>query len=76
MNRLSKAVLSKDWDNTETVNGKLYGLLSHQSRDAMYKTDKNHNDKYLKLLMVIDYVASMTDSYALSMYKDLVFGRS
>ena len=45
-------------------------MLSHQSRYAMEKT-VYENKKYLKLLMVIDYVASMTDSYALSMYKDL-----
>jgi len=70
LDKLSNAVLSTDCKNTQTVNGKLCSLLSHQSRNAMKKTVYD-NKTYLKLLMVIDYVASMTDSYALSMYKDL-----
>ncbi len=70
LDKLSNAVLSADCENTKTVSGKLCSLLSHQSRYAMKKT-VYENKTYLKLLMVIDYVASMTDSYALSMYKDL-----
>lgn len=68
--KLCHAVLSGDHDNTKTVNGKLYSLLSHQSRYARDNTEYK-NKKYLELLMVIDFVASMTDSYALSLYKDL-----
>ncbi len=70
LGKLSNAVLSKDCENTKTSNGKLCSLLSHQSRYAMKKT-VYENMAYLKLLMVIDYVASMTDTYALTMYKDL-----
>ncbi|MCJ7806460.1 MAG: hypothetical protein MUP57_02790, partial [Clostridia bacterium] len=70
LDKLSNAVLSTDCKDTKTVNGKLCSLLSHQSRYAKKKTVYK-NEKYLNLLMVIDYVASMTDTYALTMYKDL-----
>ena len=65
-----EAVLSDDSDNRKTSNGKICSLLSHQSRYAMAKTDHG-NKEYLKILMVIDYIAGMTDSYALSLYQDL-----
>lgn len=70
MEKLCTAVFSEDCKNPKTVHGKLYSLLSHQSRYAMEKTAYD-NKNYLKLLMVIDFVASMTDSYALSLYREL-----
>lgn len=70
LEKFSYAVLSSDSDNAKTVNGKLCSLLSHQCKYAMKKTEYE-NKKYLKLLMVVDFVASMTDTYALSLYKDL-----
>lgn len=70
LNKLSSAILSKDCENKKTVDGKLCSLISHQARYAMKKTEYG-NTKYLNLLMAIDFVASMTDTYALSLYKDL-----
>lgn len=70
MEKLCNAVFSNDCEKINTVQGKLYSLLSHQSTYAMKKTYYG-NKKYLKLLMVIDFVASMTDSYALSLYREL-----
>ncbi len=71
LEKFSSAVLSGTSGEAKTVDGKLCSLLSHQCRYAMEKTDYDGNEKYLKLLLVIDFVASMTDTYALSLYKDL-----
>ncbi len=70
LEKFCTAVFSTNCENIKTVHGKLYKLLSHQSRYAMEKTSYSNN-KYLKLLMIIDFVASMTDSYALSLYREL-----
>jgi len=70
LEKLSNAVLSDNCYDTKTVDGKFYSLLSHQSKYAMKNTEYD-NKIYLKLLMVIDFIASMTDTYALTMYKDL-----
>lgn len=70
LEKFTLAVLSAESGDPKTVNGKLCSLLSHQCKYAMDNTDYE-NEKYLKLLMVVDFVASMTDTYALSLYKDL-----
>lgn len=64
------AVLSEDSNKPKTINGKLCSLISHQARYA-YDISNYKSDKYLKILMVVDFVASMTDSYALTLYQEL-----
>lgn len=70
LKKLTKAALSSNWNVSKTVDGKLYSLISYQAKYAKERTEYK-NDKYLKLLMVIDFVSGMTDSYALSLYKEL-----
>jgi dGTPase len=70
LGKFTGAVLSEDFRNTKSFKGKFYSLLSHQSRYAKEKTNYS-NDKFLKLLMVIDHVAGMTDTYALTVYQEL-----
>lgn len=70
LDRFFTAILSDSSDDRKTSNGKIYSLFSHQARFAMKKTTYK-NKKYLKMLMVIDFISGMTDSYALSLYQDL-----
>lgn len=71
LGKLSESVLSVKCNDRKTLEGKHFSLLSHQSKYAKDKTTYGGAEEYLKLLMVIDYVTSMTDSYALTLYKDL-----
>ena len=70
LKRFYKAALSDDCNDSKTTDGKLYRLIAHQFKYVMDKTDY-HNKKYLKVLLVIDYISGMTDNYALTMYKKL-----
>jgi len=70
LERFFEAVMSRDAENRKTSNGKICSLLSHQSRYAMQKSTYA-NKEYLKVLMVVDFIAGMTDSYALSLYQNL-----
>lgn len=64
------AIFSDDGGDTKTLNGKFCTLFSNQSRYAREQTEYDGED-YLCILMVIDFVASMTDSYALALYQKL-----
>ena len=64
------AVLSGDCEDNKTLEGKLCSLISNQAKRA-FERSQYINTNYLKLLMVIDFIASMTDSYALTLYQEL-----
>lgn len=55
---------SKEW--------KVYSLISSNYRRAVCTKDEViPSDPYLKFLLAVDYVAGMTDSYALDLYNQL-----
>lgn len=70
------AVLSKDYLDTSTKNGKIYHLISTNYK---FVNQKYHSKKwgedpnylYNRLLLVTDFICSMTDSYALELYQEL-----
>lgn len=64
------SVFSNTYNDSKTAEGKIYSLISHQAVNAMNKTDYENKD-YIKALMIIDFIASMTDSYALTLYQEL-----
>ena len=70
LERFYKAVVSRDRDNPKTTEGKLYGLISYLFKSVMDKTDYPNKD-YLRILLLVDYISGMTDTYALTMYKQL-----
>jgi len=70
LERFITAALSDDCGDDKTLNGKLYSLISNQSKNA-FEISNYQNVNYLKMLMVIDFIASMTDSYALTLYREL-----
>ncbi len=70
LKKFAGAVLSGDSNNDKTIDGKLCSLISHQAKHA-FNNSSYKSTNYLKLLMVVDFVASMTDSYALTLYKEL-----
>lgn len=70
MEKFTKAVLSPDKEKSNTLDGKLYSLISSQPKFVRKQPSIQHTN-YLNLLMVVDYISGMTDSYALKMYRDL-----
>jgi dGTP triphosphohydrolase len=69
---------------------RLYGLISESHHEtyklALEDFEISHTDKaeireydiYLRLLLVVDYISGMTDSYANSLYQELkgIYGLS
>ena len=53
-----------------TEDGKLYELIPDQFKKAQTDTPY-HNKKFLNILLATDFICSMTDSYALSLYNEL-----
>ncbi|MGO5127509.1 deoxyguanosinetriphosphate triphosphohydrolase [Bacillus cereus] len=70
------AVLSKDYLNTSTKHGKIYHLISTNYKfvNREYhcgEWGKDPSYLYNRLLLVTDFICSMTDSYALELYQEL-----
>lgn len=63
------AAVSKGAHGNAT-HGKLYGLIPALFKKAKQETEYS-NEHYLDILMAIDFICSMTDSYALSLYNEL-----
>lgn len=53
---------------------KYINLLSQNYRDDYEKTKTGNEctDLYLRLLMVVDYISGMTDTYARTLYRELI----
>lgn len=46
-------------------------LKKYNQIENVSEEEKNQYDAYLRLLLVVDYISGMTDSYAKSLYQDL-----
>lgn len=58
--------------NTKTRAGKLYALISdNYKRAAGCKANEVPEESYRRFLLAVDYVAGMTDSYAVDLYNEL-----
>lgn len=64
------AVISNDYLNGKTKNGKLYNLISGYYK-YRYKQSEYPKDLYNKLMLITDYISGMTDTYALTLYHEL-----
>jgi dGTPase len=70
LKEFTEAVISKDKENPQTKEGKLYNLISNNYRFLSNKypyKNKSYND----LQLVTDYICGMTDTYAIDLYKRL-----
>lgn len=65
------AVSSSKKEDPKTKEGKLYNLISSHYKFVMDKFDKYPNKKYKLYMLVTDYISGMTDTYALTIYREL-----
>lgn len=65
------AVLSEDRFDSGTKNGKLFNLISGYYK-YRYNQSKYSKDLYNRLMLVTDYISGMTDTYALTLYHELL----
>lgn len=63
------AVLSDNYTNLKTEQGKLYALISPNFRYVKEKWTPDN--KYTQLQLVTDFICGMTDSYALDLYQKI-----
>ena len=54
-----------------TLECRLYNLISSSYRLVYEKYENYNNPLYCKLRLVVDFVAGMTDSYAVDLYQEL-----
>ncbi len=66
-----KAMMSPDYKDSRTAEGKLYELVSRDYRFIFENYNTYPNPVYNRLQLVTDYICGMTDSYALSLYQKL-----
>lgn len=67
-----KASKSKDFkEKGNTYESRLYKLISSSHRFVFSNIEKYDNAEYKKLQLVVDYIAGMTDSYAINLYQEL-----
>lgn len=75
LDKFVDAVICYDTDQTlSAVQEKLVSLISDNYKKvyAVYSEGKSREEKlYLRLLLATDYICSMTDSYAKSLYQEL-----
>ena len=58
-------------DGGNTLECRLYNLISSSYRLVYEQYEKYNNPLYCKLRLVVDFVAGMTDSYAVDLYQEL-----
>ena len=58
-------------DGGNTLECRLYNLVSASYRDVNEKYEHYENKLYCKLRLVVDFIAGMTDSYAVDLYQEL-----
>ena len=54
-----------------TLECRLYNLVSASYRMFYEKYEHYENQLYCKLRLVVDFIAGMTDSYAIDLYQEL-----
>lgn len=65
--------LEKHPGNTKSKEGKLYNLISENYRRmVMKKGERFPMDNYRRFQLVIDFIAGMTDTYAMDYYNELM----
>jgi len=73
LNSFHQASLSDNKLDAKTKEGKLFSLIASQFKFAKDKTaDYNTNSKYLDTLLATDHICGMTDTFALSLYQELM----
>ena len=65
------AVLSPNIKDQKTKEYKLYSILSQQYKYIINDLEQYKNEKYKLLMLVLDYISGMTDTYALTLYQEL-----
>lgn len=66
------ASLSKNFvPSGNNYESRLYKLISSSHKYVYEKVDNYPNNEYKKLLMIVDFVSGMTDTYAINMYQEL-----
>lgn len=58
-------------DGGNTLECRLYNLISSSYRLVYEQYEKYENPLYRKLRLIVDFVAGMTDSYAVDLYQEL-----
>lgn len=70
LKEFTRAVTSKDREDPQTKDGKLYNLISNNYR-FLSNRYPYENKIYNDLQLVTDYICGMTDTYAIDLYKRL-----
>jgi dGTPase len=63
--------MSEQRNETKSKEGKLFNMISNNYKIIMNKKEKYQNEKYKLLRLVTDYISGMTDSFAISLYREL-----
>ena len=73
LNIFVNAALSDNFkaDGDNTLECRLYHLVSASYRVVNEKYEHYENKLYCKLRLVVDFIAGMTDSYAVDLYQEL-----
>lgn len=64
------SVNSKEKNNTKTKEGKIFSLISNHYKHV-WSNESYSNKKYTDYMLIVDYISSMTDTYALTLYQEL-----
>lgn len=65
------AVMSERRKDTKSKEGKLFNMISNNYKIIMNEKEIYQNEKYKLLRLVTDYISGMTDSFAISLYREL-----
>lgn len=72
LNSFINASMSADKNDSRTKNGKLYNIISQHYKYIIDKFESYPNQEYKQLMLVTDYISGMTDTYALTLYHELL----
>jgi dGTPase len=71
LTQFTKAIVSPERYNKKSKESKLVALISSNYTYVRAHNTKYHNASYNDLQLVTDFISSMTDSYALSLFHEL-----
>jgi len=72
LNIYVKASESDDFKLTgNTFEGRLYRIMSSSHREIYERVEKYQNSTNNKLRLIVDFIAGMTDRYAVNLYQEL-----
>lgn len=63
-----KPNFTKGGNNRES---RFYKIISSSHRKVFEEIEKYENEEYKRLQLIVDFIAGMTDSYAISLYQEL-----